>query len=165
MKIKTLKIIGTIISFILPFILHFLYDLFPNFLTSIISPVNESIWEHMKILFGSIIISGIIQKIIAKRKKVPANNICFSNFLSALLSIPLFLIIYLPINYILGENLIVTLIIMFIVILLVQILSYYIMKIKDLKFEKITIIFTIIVYIIFTILTYYPLNNYLFIEK
>lgn len=32
-------------------LLHDLYDWFPNPLTALISPVNESVWEHMKLLF------------------------------------------------------------------------------------------------------------------
>lgn len=31
--------------------LHFLYGLCPNGVTALFSPVNESIWEHVKILF------------------------------------------------------------------------------------------------------------------
>ena len=31
--------------------LHFLYDLLPNPVTALFSPVNESLWEHGKILF------------------------------------------------------------------------------------------------------------------
>lgn len=31
--------------------LHFVYALFPNPVTALISPVNESLWEHLKILF------------------------------------------------------------------------------------------------------------------
>lgn len=31
--------------------LHFLYSLFPNPATALFSPVNESLWEHLKILF------------------------------------------------------------------------------------------------------------------
>ena len=30
--------------------LHFVYALFPNGLTAVLAPVNESIWEHLKIL-------------------------------------------------------------------------------------------------------------------
>ena len=30
---------------------HFLYDVFPNPLTALIAPVNESVWEHLKLLF------------------------------------------------------------------------------------------------------------------
>lgn len=31
--------------------LHFLYSLLPNPLTALIAPVNESVWEHLKLLF------------------------------------------------------------------------------------------------------------------
>ena len=30
---------------------HFLYEWFPNALTALIAPVNESVWEHLKLLF------------------------------------------------------------------------------------------------------------------
>jgi len=162
MKIKTLKIIGTVIALILPFPLHFLYDLMPNFITSIFLPVNESIWEHMKILFGSIILSGVIQKIIAIIKKEEINNICFSNFIAAISSIPIFLILFLPVYYIIGENMIVTIIIMFITIIISEIISYKIINMDDFNLENKTIIFVFIVYIIFGILTYNPFKIDLF---
>ncbi|NCB62600.1 MAG: hypothetical protein EOM52_03145 [Clostridia bacterium] len=31
--------------------MHFLYSIFPNPVTALLSPVNESLWEHLKILF------------------------------------------------------------------------------------------------------------------
>lgn len=162
MKIKTLKIIGTIIALTLPFPLHFLYKMFPNFIASIFLPVNESIWEHMKILFGSIILSGVIQKIITIIKKEEINNICFSNFIGAISSIPIFLILFLPVYYIISENMIITIIIMFMAIIASEIISYKLMNEKDYKLENKTIFFGIIVYIIFGILTYYPIKIDLF---
>ena len=30
---------------------HFLYELWPNALTALIAPVNESVWEHLKLLY------------------------------------------------------------------------------------------------------------------
>jgi len=164
MNKKKLKIIGIIIAFLLCFPLHFLYDKFPNFFTSIFAPVNESIWEHMKILFGSIILSGIIQKIIVKINKIEINNFCFSNFVGAILSIPIFLIIFLPIYNTIGKNFIITIIIMLITIIISEIIAYKITEKKDLKLENKTILFIIIVYIIFTILTYFPPKNNLFID-
>lgn len=164
MNKKILKIIGVIIAFILCFPLHFLYDKFPCFLTSIFAPVNESIWEHMKLLFGSIIVSGIIQKLIIIYKKEKVNNICFSNFIGALLSIPIFLILFLPIYFIIGENFILTISIMLLTIILSEIISYKIMNQKDFNMENKTIIFVIIIYSIFTLLTYFPLKNVLFID-
>lgn len=31
--------------------LHFLYDWWPNALTALFSPINESLWEHVKLIF------------------------------------------------------------------------------------------------------------------
>lgn len=163
-KTKKLKILEIILAFLLTFPLHFLYDKAPCFITSIIAPVNESIWEHMKILFGSILISGVIQKIIVKTKKLNINNVCISNFTAAISSIPIFLIMYLPVYFAIGENLPVAIIIMFIVIVIAEIISYLIMKKEDLKLENMAIIFTIIVYTIFGLLTYFPPSNELLMD-
>lgn len=163
-KYIKLKIIGITVAFILAFPIHFLYDKFPNIITSIIAPVNESIAEHMKILFTSILIAGVTQKLIVIKKNLKINNVCISNFIAAISSIPIFLIIFIPIYKLIGENLPITIIIMFIAIILAELVSLYIMTKKDLKLENKAIIFTIIVYIIFYILTVYPPNNYYFID-
>lgn len=162
---KKLKIIGAILAFGLAFPLHFLYEKLPNFITSIFAPVNESIWEHMKILFGGIILSGVIQKIIIKVKHEKMNNICFSNFIGAISSIPIFLIIYLPLYDIIGESMILAISVMLIAIVIAEIISYLIMEKDNLKLENLTIFLVIIVYIIFTVLTYYPLKIDLFKDQ
>ena len=162
-KIK-LKIFGTIIAFILTFIIHNLYLYYPNIITSIISPVNESIWEHMKVLFTSILISGIIQKIIVKTKKLKIENICISNFIGALLSIPIFLIVFIPIYNIIGKNFIITIILMLITIIISEYISYIFINKKNLNLENYTILLAIITYIIFLILTLYPPKIKLFID-
>ncbi len=164
MNLKILKILGAIIAFLVAFPLHFLYDKFPSLLTSIIAPVNESIFEHMKIIFGSILFSGVIQKIIVIKKDLKYNNICISNVISGFLSIFIFLAIFLPIYNIIGENFIVTIIIMFITFIISQIITIYIINKKDMKLEKTAIILTILVYVIFGILTHFPINNTLFID-
>lgn len=165
MKLKHLKILGVIMAFIFCFPLHFLYDKFPSFITSIIAPVNESIIEHMKILFGSILLSGIIQKIIVKVKHLPYKNICISNIIVSLASIPIFLIMFLPIYNTIGEKLTITIILMFLTIVISQIISIFIIKHnKDMHMENWAILFAIIIYTIFGILTYNPPQNKLFLD-
>ena len=153
---KKIKITNILLAFLLCFPLHFLYDKFPNLITSIISPVNESIWEHMKLLFTSIIVIGIIEKIYYIIKKKENNNLLFINFISALISIPIFLIIFFPIYYIIGENFVITIIIMLISIAISVIIPSYFLHISNLSLDKITIIFILIIYIIFGYLTYNP---------
>lgn len=154
-KIK-LKIFGTVLAIILTFIVHNLYTNFPCFITSVIAPVNESIHEHMKVLFTSILFAGICQKIIVIIKKLNIKNVCISNFTAAITSIPIFLIMFLPIYLNIGENFVITIIIMIIAIIISEYISYKIMNLKDLKMENKTIILAILTFIIFGILTYYP---------
>ena len=136
----------------------------PNIITSIIAPVNESIWEHLKILFTGILISGVIQKIIVIKNKLDISNVCISNFIGAFLSMPIFLIIYVPIYNAIGKKFGLTIFVMFLVIVIAELISYYTMNKKDLYLENYAILFTVMVYIVFLILTYYPLNNGIFID-
>lgn len=162
MNKKLLKVLGVLLAFGSCFLLHDLYDKFPSIVTSVFAPVNESIWEHMKILFGSILFAGVVQKIITIMRKEKINNICFSNFIGAICSIPIFLIIFLPVYQIIGENLYVTILIMFITIIIAEIISYIIMNKRNYYMENVTVFFVIVVYIVFTLLSYYPLHSELF---
>ena len=40
--------------------LHFLYDFLPNPATALFSPVNESIWEHLKLIYWPYLIAMLI---------------------------------------------------------------------------------------------------------
>ena len=111
---KKIKILITIIIFILSFPIHFIYNIFPNFITSILTPVNESIWEHMKLIITSNLIFGIIEYFIYKKKEIKVNNFLLSYALSSIIGIIIYLIIYLPIDNIFGHNLIIAIILLLI---------------------------------------------------
>ena len=165
MNKKILKIIGTICAFIYAFLIYYLYDKFPNFLTSIFSPVNNSVFQYLKVLFGSIILAGVTQKIIVTIKKDKINNICISNFVGALTSISIFIILFLISHYTNIQNNAITILITAICIIIAEIISYILMNKREFKYENKTIIFVIIVYIVFILLTYFPLKNLLFIAN
>ena len=112
------RIISVIGIFILCFISHFIYNLLPCSLTAIFFPVNESIWEHMKMIFTSIIIYGIIDYIILNKFKIKYNNFFLNLFVTALISIPIYLSIYLPIYYKIGENMFINIGLMLLVIII-----------------------------------------------
>ena len=77
MSLKKIKVIAVFGIFIISFIAHFAYDIFPNIIFSFFFPVNESIWEHMKILFTSPILYGIIDYILLTKKKLSFHNFPF----------------------------------------------------------------------------------------
>ena len=175
MNLKQIKIIAIINIFILSFISHFMYDLFPNVLISFFFPVNESIAEHMKILYTSILLSGILDYILIKLYNIKVNNFKFQLLLTSIISIPIFLIIFLPIYHLLGEILILTIIIMLLTYIIIEIISYKILTYPSLPYlNELSIPTIIFIYIIFIILTYNPphtpifydtLNNYYGIKR
>lgn len=165
MNLKRVKIISFFAIFILSFLSHFMYNIFPSTLVSFFFPVNESIWEHMKILYTSILLGGIVEYILLKRNNIPYNNFILQLFISSFLSIIIYLGIYLFIYNIFGENLIISISLMAIVYVIVIIISYFIMNIENKKALNIlSIVFLILGYIIFIYLTYNPLHNYLFYD-
>ena len=60
MTLKKWKVISVVGIFLFSALLHFIYDWFPNFFTSLFFPVNESIGEHNKIIVGSFLFWAII---------------------------------------------------------------------------------------------------------
>ncbi len=165
MSLKAIKIIGFFVIFLLCFPFHFLYDWLPNSLFSIFFPVNESIWEHMKLIYTSFIFYGIFDYLLFKKNKIDFNNFLIQLFLIPIIAIFIYLIIFIPIYKMIGENMIVSIGLLAIVILIEQILSYFILQYKEIKYQNIIgIIGIVLVYIIFGYLTYKPIENYIFYD-
>lgn len=165
MNLKKIKIIAVIGIFLLSFISHFTYELFPNIIFSFIFPVNESIWEHMKIIFTSTLIYGIIDYLLLKKYKIKYNNFPFQLYFTSLIGIPIYLVIYLPLYKLLGENMVISISLLLLVYIITQIVSYNILKEKELKSLNIIAIPVILLsYLGFIYLTYNPPHTYIFYD-
>lgn len=165
MNLKTIKLIAAINIFLISFPAHFAYSFLPNTLTSILFPVNESIFEHMKIIFTSTLIYGLIDYTLLKLNNINFNNFIFQLFFTSFMSIPIFLIIYLPIRFIIGEYLILTLLLLFITYLISSLISYNILKSVSIPILNIiSIPLIIIIYLIFSYFTYNPQKNFFFLD-
>ncbi len=165
MGLKAIKILGLFLIFLLCFPLHFIYDFWPNSLFSIFAPVNESIWEHMKLIFTSYVFYGIFDYLFLSKNKITFNNFLFQLFIIPVIAIILYLSIFIPIYNNFGENMIISIGLLFLIIGLEQVLSYYFLQFKEIKYQNIIgIIGIIITYIIFGYLTYNPIENYVFFD-
>lgn len=163
---KKLKIFDVFLSFFLCFIIHNLYFNFPSFITSIFSPVNESIFEHMKLFLTSLSITTIFDYIVFKKKNIEFKNIFLNLFIIIIFSITIYLAIFIPVYYKFGENFVFTVILLFIVLLISQIFSYYTYKLKEYKIlNYVSLGLVILTYIIFTYLSYNPIYSYIFFDE
>lgn len=67
--------------------LHFLYSALPNPLTALVAPVNESVWEHLKLLYYPTLLAAYLLSQCTKER-----HRLWSGFLIAVLAMPLFLV-------------------------------------------------------------------------
>ncbi len=164
MTLKKWKVISVIFIFLLSALFHFIYDWIPSFFTSLFFPVNESIWEHNKIIVGSFLILAIIEKIYYKKRK----NVIFAEAISSLVCMILVMLIFTPVYlYILktNDNMIVTFAIFLIAIIVSQIVSYKLLnKEYNSRLEELGIILFVIFFLINIIFTYYPPKVALFYD-
>lgn len=166
MSLKKIKVIGVLVIFLFTVLFHFIYDLLPNVIFSFFFPVNESIWEHMKLLYSGIIGWSIIEYFILKKNNLNTKNHIYQTFLTAFSSIIVYLIIYLPLYSFFGENIYISIGLLILVIILEEIFSYYLIKDDSDKelFNKISLILIILFYSVFIAFTYEPPKNYLFYD-
>ena len=165
MTLKKIKIINVFIVFALSFLWHFLYDWFPSFITSVFFPVNESIWEHMKIIFGVIIFGSCISVFLMNKFKVKYNNLYVEIITKAIVGVIFYLLIFIPLYKLLGENMFISITLMLITYILVEFIGYKILSLEDLNIKILPVILIVLSYILFALLTYYPRHNFLFFDE
>ena len=161
MNIKKL-LLESIFIFILCALCHFGYTIFPNFLTSIFFPVNESIFEHLKMLFTAEIIFSIGKIIFEKKDK----NKYLRMLLRGILSVFILLLLYLPLYYFLGEIMILTFLILFTTIFLTEYILSFLSSKKSHPYLNIaSIVGVVFIFIILGYLTYHPIKEKLFFDE
>ena len=93
MTLKKIKIINVVFLFLLSFLWHFMYDLLPNNFFALFFPVNESIWEHMKIIYYCLLLSSVLEFILYHKFKIKVNNFYISSMVKSVLGVIIYLII------------------------------------------------------------------------
>ncbi len=101
-KLKKYTVTGTIIISVLGTLLHFVYNFTgQNFLVGLFTPINESTWEHMKLVFFPMLLFWLLtRKRFLKISSCSKSAYLFSTLLGTLL-IPVLFYTY---TGILGYN-------------------------------------------------------------
>ena len=144
-------LISSIIIYALTFLAHFVFDIFQNDIIAVFFNTNESIFQHMKMIFTCFFIFYFILFIV--RRKFHFENVFLTNLISSISCIAFFLIIYIPVYLRFGESMIFTFILLFISFLVKE------------DYSLINIISVVLISIIFIIggyLTYNPIESFIF---
>ncbi len=114
-------------------------------------------------LYTTMLLNGIIDYLILNKSRLVYNNLLLATYIKSVIIIPLYLLLFMPIYLLIGDNFMIAIIVMIISIFIVTDIGVRIIDTYKIKNQKvIAIILIAITYGIFGILTYYPLNNILF---
>jgi len=156
MELEIVLIVSFFLISIIGTVLHFTHNWFKNgILLHIFSAVNESTWEHMKLLVLPTILVMIFQYILLRDRYFNLFNSLFILYLIEILTIPL---LYESLRLIFKKiHFLVTILIFYIAIIL-GVYIQYIMLISEISFlnEYISFVLIIVLTILFGIFTYYP---------
>lgn len=156
-RLLKLEIAGFIFVSITGTIMHFVYDWTnQNIIAGLISPVNESPWEHLKLIFFPCLIYTIFTSIKLKNNK---SNVYFSNFIGVMLGMWATLSYFYTLNGIIGgNNEWVNLSSFFVGVAVVFIVSYFLINnsVGKSNNDKISFFLMIVIVIIFTVFTFMP---------
>ena len=166
MDLKKIKVISFFGVFALTFLFHFIYEWVPNPIFAVFFPVNESIWEHMKLLYSGFFFWSIIEYILIIKYDININNYILNTFIVMITTIIVYLIIYLPLYDVIGESMIISIGLLIIIIALAELFSFYLLKMErqDSPLNKASIVLILLGYVVLASLTFNPIKNYIFYD-
>ena len=158
------QVVGLTFTAFFGTILHFLYEWTNLILIAPISAVNESTWEHMKLVFIPSFVFAIIQSFIYKKEY---NSFWFVKLIGILLSTLLIPILFYTLTGALGRlSGIVNILIFFISVFIGYLVEFFIfdkINIKG-KFDIIYFLILLGILLLFIVFTFYPPKFPLFLD-
>lgn len=157
------EVISTIFIMILGVILHFTYEWSNNnTLVGLFSPVNESIWEHLKLLYVPMFLTAIVGNFYYGKNH--ENYICAKTS-GIIISMVFTVVTFYTYTGILGKIIdVLNIVLFFIAVILGQYIVLRQISLKKPCNKKRTMIVLILIGVLFIFFTFYPPNIGLFAD-
>lgn len=162
-RMKYAEIIGVIFTIAFGTLIHFLFKWSGNNrMVALFSPVNESAWEHLKMLFFPYMLYAILEYVYIGKKYPNFITAKCLGVISGLIMIPIVSALYISL---LGTHFLVLDILLFILSIIISFLvSYHILKDQSLKTNYICKVVLVLITIAFFMFTVYPPEFTLFLD-
>lgn len=160
-KIKNYQIVSCIFIAILGTLLHFTYEFFgENIFVAPFCAINESVWEHLKLLFFPMLLTTIFGYFYIGKN---APNFLCSKLFEIVLSMLFIIVFFYTYTGIMGKSIVfIDITSFFVAVILGEYLSYKLM-IRDFRCNNLMAIFVLIIILIcFMVFTYFPPNIEIF---
>lgn len=153
MNLKRVTIMGVIFIFLISFVIHNMYNWYPSIITFMLFPINDTIWEHQKMICMAYLVWGVIEYFILKLFNLYSRNIMTSVVLGSVFNVIIFLLLYIPLYTAFGYDTITTLVIYFLSIIISQGFSYSILN-SDTYYKHLNIICFFMIPLIWAVFIY-----------
>ncbi len=164
-SLKSFAIFGIIFTFILGSLFHFVYYLSgDHYYVGFFFPVNESVWEHLKLAFYAWVIYGLICFPLLKNK---THNYWASIALGSLLANLFIIIFFYTYSGIIGHSILILDILSFLVACIIAGYTFYQLSSGPdygFAYSFLGLLFIISMILLFAYFTYHPLDIPLFID-
>jgi len=157
------ELVGMVFIIILGSVLHFTFEWSGgNTVVGAFSAVNESVWEHLKLVFWPALFFILIEYVPLKKA---TNNFALAKTTGVYMAIIIIPIIFYSYTAVTGKSIFLIDISTFIVAVIIgQISSYKLLTHKKLpeSFNRISLVLLILLGIAFILFTFYPLQSPIF---
>lgn len=111
-ELKIYQIAGILFTVILGTLLHFVYEWSGNRpIAALVSPINESVWEHLKLLLIPMLLFSVVEYFLLG-KKYP--NLVMANTVGLIIGLVTIVVLYYTYSGIIGTNFLILDILIFI---------------------------------------------------
>lgn len=164
-KILLYEVVGAIFIIIVGAAFHFIYELSGyNVVVGAISPVNESVWEHLKLAFIPSLIFALFEFILLQNE---AKNFAFAKTVSVYLMVSIIPAIFYSYTAFTGDSIFAVDFSSFIFAVIIgQIASYKILTFRVLsrKLVPISLVLFVVLLVMFVAFTFYPPQLDIFLD-
>lgn len=152
------ELVGMVFIIVLGSMLHFTFELSSgNPVVGAFSAVNESVWEHLKLVFWPALLFMFIEYMLLGKKMI--NNFALAKTAGIYLAIAIIPVAFYSYTAITGESIFLLDIATFIFAVIIgQLLSYKLLAYKKLSegFSRISLVLLVLLGIAFVLFTFYP---------
>jgi hypothetical protein len=152
------ELVGMVFIIVLGSMLHFTFELSgSNPVVGAFSAVNESVWEHLKLVFWPALLFMFIEYVLLRKKVI--SNFALAKTAGIYLAIAIIPVVFYSYTAITGESIFLLDIATFIFAVIIgQLLSYKLLTYKKLSesFNRISLVLLVLLGIAFVLFTFYP---------
>lgn len=158
----TLEIVGIFFTIIVGALLHFAYQYSGNNrIVGLFTPVNESTWEHLKLLFFPMLLYSIMEYFAFGRD---VSNYIGAKSIGIVIGMILIVVLFYAYTGILKRNALLADIAIFMISVVAAYIIGWQIMINGCPIPNYSIILIIMFIIFFFVFTYYPPHNILFLD-